>query len=281
MQTQCKANDKRIATEAATKADADLKKAEVDKKKTGVTLGDLKNVYDVVDFEVKTGAKDAEVKRGDMSIKSAWDKGSGVDALTTYMLWWKLTPTADYEFGKSRIQLVTAECEWCTGFEVSQFTNRLSGDGQTTQQIYNYNSFDTVYGIQSNRISSSQKTTVELNRFLFTLNAEGEFAANESMKDAKFWKLSAANCAFDAKDGAQTVTMMKTNAGLQKIKAGGAIYGDVIYTDATGRIETGAYIGFANDPADVDDNDGGDGGEDSAFAMTATAALAVAAAALF
>lgn len=157
MQTQCKANDKRIATETATKADADLKKAEVDKKKTGVTLGDLKNVYDVIDFEVKTGAADAEVKRGDMSIKSAWDKGTGVDALTTYMLWWKLTPTADYEFGKSRIQLVTAECEWCTGFEVSQFTSRLSGDGQTTQQIYNYNSFDTsVYGTQSNRIGSSQ-----------------------------------------------------------------------------------------------------------------------------
>lgn len=102
------------------------------------------------------------------------------------------------------------------------------------------------------------------------------------MKDAKFWKLSASNCAFDAKDGAQTVAMMKTNAGLQKIKAGGAIYGDVIYTDAAGRIEAGTYVGFANDPADDSGSDGGDG-EDSAFAMTATAALAVAvaAAALF
>lgn len=103
------------------------------------------------------------------------------------------------------------------------------------------------------------------------------------MKDNKYWKLDAKNCAFDAKDGAQTVTMMRTNAGLQKIKAGGAIYGDLIYTDASGSLNTEAYLGFASDPNAVDNTggDGGDAGEDSAFAMTATAALAVAAAALF
>ncbi len=98
------------------------------------------------------------------------------------------------------------------------------------------------------------------------------------MKDAKYWKLSASNCAFDAADGAQTVTMMRTNAGLQKIKAGGAIFGDLIYTDESGRMQEEAYIGFANDPSDESDNETE---EDSAFAMTATAALAVAAAALF
>jgi len=99
------------------------------------------------------------------------------------------------------------------------------------------------------------------------------------MKDAKYWKLSASNCAFDAADGAQTVTMMRTNAGLQKIKAGGAIFGDLIYTDASGRMQEEAYIGFANDPSVESDDDGTE--EDSAFTMTATAALAVAAAALF
>jgi len=100
------------------------------------------------------------------------------------------------------------------------------------------------------------------------------------MKDNKYWKLDAKNCAFDAKDGAQTVTMMRTNAGLSKIKAGGAIYGDLIYTDASGSMNQETYLGFANDP-DTEDKSGDKDGEDSAFAMTATAALAVAAAALF
>ncbi len=99
------------------------------------------------------------------------------------------------------------------------------------------------------------------------------------MKDNKYWKLDASNCSFDAKDGAQTVTMMRTNAGLQKIKAGGAIFGDLIYTDTNGSMNQEAYLGFANDP-DAADTDG-ETEEDSAFAMTATAALAVAAAALF
>ena len=103
LQTQCGKNDKRIAREKAVAADKEAQKAEQDKAKTGKTIGDLKNVYDVADLEIKTGATDAEKKRGDLSIKTAWDKGSGTDAVTTYMIWWKLTPTADYEFGKSRI----------------------------------------------------------------------------------------------------------------------------------------------------------------------------------
>ncbi len=121
MQVQCTANDKRIAREAAVAADTKAKKAEADKKKVGTTVGDLKNVYDVADLEIKTGADGAAVKRGDLSIKTAWDKGSGTDAVATYMIWWKLTPTADYEFGKSKIQMITAECEFCTGFEGSLF----------------------------------------------------------------------------------------------------------------------------------------------------------------
>ena len=58
---------------------------------------------------------------------------------------------------------------------------------------------------------------------------------------------------FDDKNGIQTMTIMRTNAGLQKIKAGGAIFSDLFYLDGRDSMHASSYLGFANDPTDLDE----------------------------
>ncbi len=121
-------------------------------------------------------------------------------------------------------------------------------------------------------LDSAQKDAVKANRFVFTL-ADGKFGAGEKMKNSNYWKPYASDTSFDPTDGAQKVTLVKNNAGIQNIKAGGAMFMAYQYVDADGRTGDAGYVGFAEDPNATS--------EDSAYALTATAALAMAAATLF
>jgi len=68
------------------------------------------------------------------------------------------------------------------------------------------------------------------------------------MKQAKYWALDAANTSYDNDTGAQTVTMMRTNAGQADIKVGGAAFGGFYFTDTAGFAAESGYLGWANDP---------------------------------
>ena len=213
-------------------------------------------MYDVVDWEVSTGG----VKRGDLSIKTAWATSTGVDASTTLMLWWSMDPTAEYDAATAKYQVMTAASNFSASFETSQFTRAVFG--ANTAQFYNYSissrSIADAYAAALTAAGSEEAVTSILNqaetndlaanRFVFTLDAEGNFGAQEKMKQAKYWALDAANTSYDATTGAQTVTMMRTNAGQADIKVGGAALGGIFFTDSAGTWKESGYLGWANDP---------------------------------
>jgi hypothetical protein len=88
----------------------------------------MTNVLDIGTFEIITGTK-----KGDIAIKSAWNKSSGTDAQIFMNLQWDLTPTADYVFGKSRLQIFSAASLYADDFEVSQFRSILNSAGTASK----------------------------------------------------------------------------------------------------------------------------------------------------
>lgn len=92
----------------------------------------MSNVYDVATWPVSTGG----VKKGDLSIKTAWATSTGVDASTTLMLWWSMEPTAEYDAASAKYQLMSAASYFSESFETSQFTRAVFG--ANTAQFYNY-----------------------------------------------------------------------------------------------------------------------------------------------
>lgn len=247
---KAQANDERKAAEAEAAelqklvdADKEEKAKVADKTKEGKDFGGLSNVYDVADWSVSTGG----VKRGDLSIKTAWSLSTGVDASTTLMLWWSMDPTAEYDPATAKYQIMTAASMYSPSFETSQFTRAVFG--ANTAQFYNYSissrSISAAYSeavtaaggdedAVTNILNTAEQNDLNSNRFVFTLDAEGKFGAQEKMKQAKYWALDAANTSYDATNGAQTVTMMRTNAGQADIKVGGAAASGFIFTDANG-----------------------------------------------
>jgi len=190
---KAQANDARKVQEAEAKAlqeakdaDAAEKATVADKNKEGKDFGGLTNVYDGGDFEISTGG----VKRGDLSIKTAWNLSTGVDASTTLMLWWSLDPTADYDAAGSKFQLMTAADLYSPTFETSQFSRAVFG--ANTAQFYNYSISSrsiadaytaalTAAGGDETKVNTilnqAEENDLAANRFVFTLDAEGKFGA--------------------------------------------------------------------------------------------------------
>ena len=216
----------------------------------------MSNVYDVYTWSVETGG----VKRGDLSIKTAWATSTGVDASTTLMLWWSMEPTAEYDSASAKYQVMTAASNFSDSFETSQFTRAIFG--ANTAQFYNYSISSRSIAVAYNEalaaagsgdaittiLNAAEADDLAANRFVFTLDAEGNFGAQEKMKQAKYWALDASATSYDATTGAQAVTMTRTNAGQADIKVGGAALGGIFFTDSAGTWKESGYMGWANDP---------------------------------